>query len=300
MWTYHPDLLAKPVPRYTSYPTAADFGPLEEGAIERAIAGASGDVSLYLHIPFCEQICYYCGCNTGASGKRARVETYLAALHQEIATVASLLPQGARVRRIAFGGGSPNAILPRELLALVDSLHAHFPLVAPEWSIELDPRSLTEEWRGVVREVGITASEGYFAVPLGQDWGGGALWTIGHVLEFIGEDGQPRWAWELEVGERVQDVASFLRILAEAPPTLQPIAYCNLRGCPSKRACPACGVIIEYESACKHFNCAMCHHRFCFICLKSESQHAQGKWSISYSCEIAPVQTQLPSLPTIE
>lgn len=156
MWTYHPDLLAKPVPRYTSYPTAADFGPLEEGAIERAIAGASGDVSLYLHIPFCEQICYYCGCNTGASGKRARVETYLAALHQEIATVASLLPQGARVRRIAFGGGSPNAILPRELLALVDSLHAHFPLVAPEWSIELDPRSLTEEWRGVVREVGIT------------------------------------------------------------------------------------------------------------------------------------------------
>ena len=156
MWTYHPDLLAKPVPRYTSYPTAADFGPLEEGAIARAIAGASGDVSLYLHIPFCEQICYYCGCNTGASGKRARVETYLAALHQEIATVASLLPQGARVRRIAFGGGSPNAILPRELLALVDSLHAHFPLVAPEWSIELDPRSLTEEWRGVVREVGIT------------------------------------------------------------------------------------------------------------------------------------------------
>jgi oxygen-independent coproporphyrinogen-3 oxidase len=156
MWTYHPDLLAKPVPRYTSYPTAADFGPLAQGAIERAIAGASGDVSLYLHIPFCEQICYYCGCNTGASGKRARVESYLAALHQEIATVASLLPQGARVRRIAFGGGSPNAIEPRELLALVDSLHAHFPLVAPEWSIELDPRSLTEEWSGVVREIGIT------------------------------------------------------------------------------------------------------------------------------------------------
>jgi hypothetical protein len=59
-----------------------------------------------------------------------------------------------------------------------------------------------------VREVGITASEGYFAVPLGQDWGGGALWTIGHVLEFIGEDGQPRWAWELEVGERVRLVIS--------------------------------------------------------------------------------------------
>ena len=156
MWNYYPELLATPVPRYTSYPTAADFGPLEPGAIERAIAGVDGDVSLYLHIPFCEKICYYCGCNTGASGKRARVETYLAALHQELATVASLLPSSARVRRIAFGGGSPNAIEPHEFMALVDALHAHFPLRAPEWSIELDPRSLTAEWGHLVREVGIT------------------------------------------------------------------------------------------------------------------------------------------------
>ncbi|MBI1403392.1 MAG: oxygen-independent coproporphyrinogen III oxidase [Porphyrobacter sp.] len=156
MWTYHPDLLATPVPRYTSYPTAADFGPLEESAVEQAIAAATGDVSLYLHIPFCEKICYYCGCNTGASGRRERVETYLTALHQELATVASLLPEGARVRRIAFGGGSPNAIATHEFLALVEALHDHFPLCAPEWSIELDPRSLTADWGEVVREVGIT------------------------------------------------------------------------------------------------------------------------------------------------
>lgn len=156
MWTYHPELLATPVPRYTSYPTAADFGPLEAGAIEHAIAGASGDVSLYLHIPFCDQICYYCGCNTGAAGKRARVASYLAALHQEIATVASLLPSGARVRRIAFGGGSPNAISTGEFLALVDALHAHFPLFAPEWSIELDPRSLTPQWGHTMGAAGIT------------------------------------------------------------------------------------------------------------------------------------------------
>jgi oxygen-independent coproporphyrinogen III oxidase len=156
MWTYHPELLATAVPRYTSYPTAADFGPLEPGTIERAVAGASGDISLYLHIPFCEKICFYCGCNTAVSGKRARVEAYLAALHQEIATVGSLLPQGARVRRIAFGGGSPNAIATGEFLSLVDALHAHLPLAAPEWSIELDPRSLTSEWSGVLGSVGIT------------------------------------------------------------------------------------------------------------------------------------------------
>ncbi len=156
MWSYHPELLARAVPRYTSYPTAADFGPLPEGAIERAIAGADGDISLYLHIPFCEQICYYCGCNTGAAGKRARVEAYLDALHQEIATVASLLPETARVRRIAFGGGSPNAIEPGELLTLVDAIHAHFPLFAPEWSIELDPRSLNAQWGRLISEIGIT------------------------------------------------------------------------------------------------------------------------------------------------
>ncbi len=156
MWTYHPELLATPVPRYTSYPTAADFGPLEPGTIERAVAGASGDISLYLHIPFCEAICFYCGCNTAVSGKRARVEAYLAALHQEIATVGSLLPQGARVRRIAFGGGSPNAIATGDFLAIVDALHAHLPLAAPEWSIELDPRSLTAEWSGVLASIGIT------------------------------------------------------------------------------------------------------------------------------------------------
>lgn len=156
MWTYIPELLAKPVPRYTSYPTAADFGPLESGITERAIEGATGDISLYLHIPFCEMICYYCGCNTGASGKRTRVETYLAALHQEIAAVARLLPAETRVRRIAFGGGSPNAIDPAEFLALVGALHHHFRLDRPEWSIELDPRSMNAAWGAAIGEAGIT------------------------------------------------------------------------------------------------------------------------------------------------
>lgn len=156
MWTYIPELLATPVPRYTSYPTAADFGPLEEGLTERAIAAAEGDISLYLHIPFCEQICFYCGCNTGKSGKRARVEAYLAALHQEIATVASLLPASARVRRVAFGGGSPNAIETGEFLGLVEALHAHFPMGSPSFSIELDPRSLTSGWAQAISSVGVS------------------------------------------------------------------------------------------------------------------------------------------------
>ena len=59
-----------------------------------------------------------------------------------------------------------------------------------------------------VREVGITASEGYFAVPMGADWGGGVLWLLGHVMEFVDAAGEPRWAWELEAGEQVRLVVS--------------------------------------------------------------------------------------------
>ncbi|MDJ0642447.1 MAG: radical SAM protein [Erythrobacter sp.] len=156
MWPYHPDLLETPVPRYTSYPTAADFGPLESGVLERHIEQASGDVSLYLHIPFCEKICFYCGCNTGASGRRQRVESYLAALHREIETVAALLPRDACVRRIAFGGGSPNAIEPREFIDLIDAIHRNFWLEHTEFSIELDPRTMTSVWGEAIAEAGIT------------------------------------------------------------------------------------------------------------------------------------------------
>ena len=156
MWPYHPDLLATPVPRYTSYPTAADFGKLPAGALENSIGQTSEDISLYLHIPFCEKICFYCGCNTGASGRRQRVESYLAALHAEIETVSALLPRDARVRRISFGGGSPNAIRPAEFIDLIDALHRNFRLDETEWSIELDPRTMTSEWGEAIGQAGIT------------------------------------------------------------------------------------------------------------------------------------------------
>lgn len=155
MWPYYPDLLANPVPRYTSFPTAAEFGALKPRALSDAIANARGDVSLYLHIPFCEQICFYCGCNTGAAGRRQRLESYLAALHREIALVGSLLPADVRVRRIAFGGGSPNAISPIDFVRLVHTLTLSFRLADPVLSIELDPRTMSEDWALVIRSTGI-------------------------------------------------------------------------------------------------------------------------------------------------
>lgn len=158
MWPYLPDLLAKPVPRYTSFPTAAEFRPeICESDLNEALRSAAGSASLYLHIPYCEEICWYCGCNTGAANKRQRLASYLEALHREIALVGARLGRGSSIERIAFGGGSPNAIAPIDFVRLIDALTLHMPLARmPQWSVELDPRTLTDEWSAVLRMVGVT------------------------------------------------------------------------------------------------------------------------------------------------
>lgn len=156
MWSYYPELLETPVPRYTSFPTAAEFGPgVGAEDLDQSLAASSGAVSLYAHIPFCEKICWYCGCNTSAANKAQRLSSYLDALHREIAISAVRLGRTASVRRIAFGGGSPNAITPTDFVRLVDALTLHMPLDRPDWSIELDPRTLSPEWGEVLGVVGI-------------------------------------------------------------------------------------------------------------------------------------------------
>lgn len=157
MWTYYPDLLARPVPRYTSFPTAAEFGDRVGAAdADAALRSVTGDVSLYVHIPFCEQICWYCGCNTSAANRRQRLSSYLDALHREIALAGVRLDGRVAARRVAFGGGSPNAIAPTDFVRLVDALTLHVPLDDPIWSIEIDPRTLTAEWAQVLGCVGVS------------------------------------------------------------------------------------------------------------------------------------------------
>jgi oxygen-independent coproporphyrinogen-3 oxidase len=156
MWTYYPELLETPVPRYTSFPTAAEFkDDVGIAEADAALRRSTGDISLYLHIPFCEKICWYCGCNTGAANKSQRLSGYLDSLHREIAITGVRLDRGAAVKRIAFGGGSPNAISPIDFLRLIDALTLHMPLESPEWSIELDPRTLTPDWGQVLGAIGV-------------------------------------------------------------------------------------------------------------------------------------------------
>lgn len=156
MWPYHPELLATPVPRYTSFPTAAEFGPIDGHLLVEQLEKVTGEISLYVHIPFCEKICHYCGCNTAAAGRRQRLETYLDALQREAALLADHLPRHVTVSRLSFGGGSPNAITPLDFARLLCCLTVHFRLASPQVSIELDPRAMSEDWAEVIASSGIT------------------------------------------------------------------------------------------------------------------------------------------------
>jgi oxygen-independent coproporphyrinogen-3 oxidase len=158
MWTYHPALLERAVPRYTSYPTAAEFRP-DVGATELGEAldaiPARAPLSLYVHIPYCHEICSYCGCNTGRANRSHRLAAYLEALDAEIDMVADRLSGRGMVSRIAFGGGSPNAIAPLDFVRLVDRLTTRFRASAPVISVEIDPRTLDAAWLATLRTVGV-------------------------------------------------------------------------------------------------------------------------------------------------
>ncbi|GAA0467469.1 oxygen-independent coproporphyrinogen III oxidase [Parasphingorhabdus litoris] len=156
MWKYYPELLERPVPRYTSYPTAADFndtvGPkdLEQALLDVRLCD---DISFYVHIPYCEQICWYCGCNTGRANRTHRLNAYLRALFDEIDLIASRLNRRGRVKRLAFGGGSPNALCAADFQSLMSRLQAAFHLDEAVLSIELDPRSHSTEWHDLTAEL---------------------------------------------------------------------------------------------------------------------------------------------------
>ncbi len=110
-------------------PTWANFGDIDPAAYQTALERVEDDVSLYVHILFYEKICFYCGCQTGAVGRRSRLDSYLSALHSELETVSATLPSGTRIGRVAFGGGSPNAIAPGDFTRLVEA--RRFPSHSP-------------------------------------------------------------------------------------------------------------------------------------------------------------------------
>ncbi len=163
-----PELLALAearVPRYTSYPTAAQFGPLDEATYRGWLAEAiapENPLSLYLHVPFCRTLCWYCGCHTKATRSSGRIAAYAATLEAEADLLAAALPAHGGVGHLHFGGGTPSTLGPQRLVACVAGLRRRFGLRrGAEIAIELDPRLLDE---GLVDAL---ATAGFTRVSLG-------------------------------------------------------------------------------------------------------------------------------------
>lgn len=142
-----------PGPRYTSYPTAdrfvEAFGPAEyrqalRQRAEGATVGGQPPLSVYVHVPFCEQVCYYCACNKIITKHHERSAEYLDALDVEIGLHQAELGRPQPVTQLHLGGGSPTFLSDAELQRLMDSLKRAFRLVpGAEISIEVDPRTAT-------------------------------------------------------------------------------------------------------------------------------------------------------------
>ncbi len=148
------------VPRYTSYPTAADFSPrvAEESArVWAASVAPDKPISVYLHVPFCEKLCFYCGCATSVPNGYSRIAAYLKTLHQEIDLWAAALGPHAGMGHLHFGGGSPNALVAEDFKSLVAHARAAFGEHAGlEVAVEVDPRTLTPEFIHAMAEAGVS------------------------------------------------------------------------------------------------------------------------------------------------
>ncbi|MFO8099621.1 MAG: oxygen-independent coproporphyrinogen III oxidase [Salinibacter sp.] len=149
----------RPGPRYTSYPTAPHFhkgyGPAAF-AEDLSAPAASTPLSLYLHLPFCRSLCYYCGCHMTVTRDRERIQAYLETLKREIDQTAAHLDPRRPVVQVHWGGGTPSYLSADQIRALGAHLHDRFPIADnAEISLEADPRTLTKERLAAAAAIGV-------------------------------------------------------------------------------------------------------------------------------------------------
>ena len=146
------------LPRYTSYPTAAQFdasvGAAEADAWLRAVP-AGTPVSLYLHVPFCDMLCLFCGCNSSVVRDADLRAAYARLLIDELHRVAARLGAGRPVRHVQWGGGTPTTLPPESMRAVMETVHRLFAVEADaEIAIELDPRFLPDDYPPLLGALG--------------------------------------------------------------------------------------------------------------------------------------------------
>lgn len=149
-----------PGPRYTSYPTAPQFAAdVDRAALRAEIARDNADparpLSLYFHLPFCESLCWYCGCNTVITRRRSSAGEYVGLLRRELAITQPLLNTARPVTQLHFGGGTPTFLPPADIDRLGEAIHGVFRFAPDaEISVEIDPRRLTKEHVEAYRRLG--------------------------------------------------------------------------------------------------------------------------------------------------
>jgi oxygen-independent coproporphyrinogen-3 oxidase len=166
MSTITPELLSRfdvPGPRYTSYPTADRFVEAFDQADhiqaltqrQNGTFGKPSALSLYVHIPFCESLCYYCACNKIITKHKERSAQYLTYLSKELDLHTRHLGRGQAVSQLHLGGGTPTFMSDEELRQLMAMLRAHFSFVpGGEYSVEVDPRTVDDGRLAVLAELG--------------------------------------------------------------------------------------------------------------------------------------------------
>lgn len=148
------------VPRYTSYPTAAQFHDgVGEDDYRAWLGGLTREdvASLYIHIPFCNQLCWYCGCHTTIVSSYNRVAAYSAALSAEIASLRTALSPIAGISRVHFGGGTPTMLNQDDFTGLIAGIKDSFGVLPDaEIAVEIDPRDLTLDMAAALGRAGVT------------------------------------------------------------------------------------------------------------------------------------------------
>lgn len=151
---------SRTLPRYTSYPTALAFQPAPDDALTRDWLGAirpTDPLSIYVHIPFCERLCWYCGCHTSVPNGYDRISDFLGHLTSELDLWSDALPPHAGAAHVHFGGGSPNSLSSDHFSDLLASISRRFSLrPGAEVAVELDPGHLDRDFARGLGVTGVT------------------------------------------------------------------------------------------------------------------------------------------------
>ena len=230
-------------PRYTSYPTAPQFLDTFSADDYRNFALQSNrsqrPLSLYVHIPFCQSLCYYCGCNKIVTRNQQRISQYIDNLHLEIDLQAELFSDSRRVEQLHFGGGTPTYLADSQMAGLMDKLADRFGFADPdsrEFSIEVDPRTVTEA------SIRFLAKLGFNRLSLGiQDFDSAVQIAVNreqsesdvaHLLRTARTVGFKSISFDLIYGLPLQTTAGFDRtlgkVIAMRPDRLAVYNYAHL------------------------------------------------------------------------